>query len=160
MSKTSANRGKNKNIQKKVTLVIVDDEKDICENLSKLFEATGEIDVLAVGYSGEDAVRLVRTHNPEVLMLDMHYPQGGIDGIEVIKQLTMLPHINTKILIHTFDNNENSIFEAIKAGAISYVWKYEPHSDLKNAVLTTAGGQAYISPSVAQMVLNFFDSLN
>ena len=65
-----------------VTVVIVDDEAEICERLGILFEASGLIDVVAVGYSGEDAVKLAAEWNPEVMLLDLHFPQG-INGFKL-----------------------------------------------------------------------------
>ena len=69
------------------TVIIIDDHREICNALQDLFEAAGDVDVLAVGYSGEDAVRLATKYNPQVILLDLHFPEG-IDGIEAIRQIS------------------------------------------------------------------------
>lgn len=142
-----------------VTLIIIDDEREICDALETLFEANGRIDVLAVGYSGEDAERLAVEHNPQVILLDLHFPEG-ISGIEAIRRISSNSEIESKILVYTISAKERTIFEAIKAGAHSYVWKDEEYVDLEEAALATARGEAYASPAIAQMVLGFFETLN
>jgi DNA-binding NarL/FixJ family response regulator len=139
-----------------VTVIIVDDEREICEALQVVFSNTGDIEVLAVGYSGEDAIRLAAEYNPQVILLDLQFP-SGMDGIEVIRHISADPTISSRILVYTILGKESVIFEAIKEGASSYVWKDEKHTDLIEAVLATARGEAYASPKVAQMVLEFFE---
>ena len=73
------------NPESPVTVIIIDDQREICEALKTSFETSGDIDVLAVGYSGEDAVRLAAEYNPQVILLDLRFPEG-IDGVEAIRR--------------------------------------------------------------------------
>jgi NarL family two-component system response regulator LiaR len=142
-----------------VTVVIIDDDQRLVNALQALFESSGDIDVLAVGYSAEDAERLAIEHQPQVILLDLQFPEG-ISGIEAARRLSANPGINSRILVYTIVCEERIIFEAIKAGANSYVWKDGKHEDLIEAILATSRGEAYISPSIARMVLELFEAAN
>lgn len=146
------------NLKQSVEVVIVDDEPEISKALKSLFEVSGEIQVVAIGYSANDAAKLVRENKPDVILLDLHFPDGS-DGIEAIRQIGLLQDNRCRILVYTISRGEKTIFDALKAGAFSYVWKDEPHAKLKEAVLATARGEAYISPAVARLVLEFFNDL-
>ena len=139
-----------------VTTIIVDDDREICRAMQALFETEGDIEVLATGYSAEEAIALAAEHHPQVILLDLHF-ENGMSGIEAIKQISARADIKSRVLVYTISARESTIFEAIKAGASSYVWKHEGYADLIEAVFTTARGESFASPTVATMVLEFLE---
>lgn len=138
-----------------ITTVVVDDEPEIRKGIEALFATSDLIELVAMGVSGEDAVELTLKYRPQVLLLDLHFPDG-MDGIQTIHTIRSMPEIQTKILVYSWDVDEYAIFEAIKAGAASYTWKQESDTNLIEALLTTARGGAYISPGMADRVLELF----
>lgn len=140
-----------------ITLIIVDDNKKICHALESLFRSSNQIDVVAVSYSAEEGVKLSAEFNPDVILLDLEFPEEEIDGIEAIRRISSNPDIDSRVLVYTILGKGSTVFEAIKAGADSYVWKDEEHTDLIEAVLATARGEAFASPEIARLVLEFFE---
>src|SRR6476469_9830812 len=102
-----------------ISTIIVDDEQLAREELSYLLKSVGDIDVVAQGSNGVEAVQLIREHNPELVFLDVQMP--GLDGFQVIKKLVDKKYPLPQIVFATaFDQYAVRAFEV---NAVDYLLK-------------------------------------
>ena len=102
-----------------LSAVIVDDEQMARDELAYLLKNIGDIDVVAQGKNGLEAVNLIREHNPDLVFLDVQMP--GLDGFGVIKKLLDKKHPLPKIVFSTaFDQYA---VRALEVNAVDYILK-------------------------------------
>lgn len=133
-----------------VRVLVVDDHPLFREGVAH--SLTGEPDVALVGQaaSGEEALRLARDLLPDVLLLDITMPgKGGIAA--AVEIATACPAV--KIVMLTVSEDEDDLLAAFKAGARGYVLKGVSARELANVVRAVAGGEVYVSPSLAAGML-------
>ncbi|MGX8852239.1 response regulator transcription factor [Amedibacillus sp. YH-ame10] len=100
-------------------VLIIDDDKLVCSSLKTIIEAKG-VEVVAVGYNGEEAITLYEQHRPDVLMMDIRMEvMNGVDASEKILQ----KHTDAKILFLTTFNDDEYIIRALKMGVKGYILK-------------------------------------
>jgi DNA-binding NarL/FixJ family response regulator len=129
-----------------IRVLIVDDQPLARAGFKAVLEASGGIEVVAEASHGEEAVRLARTHDPDVVLMDVRMP--GMDGIEATRRM---PH--QKVLILTTFGLDDYIIEALRAGASGFLLKDTPVEELVRAVRTVAAGDAQLSPAVTKRLL-------
>jgi two-component system, NarL family, response regulator DegU len=133
-----------------ITVAIVDDHPIVRAGMRTILESSDDIHVVAEGGNGNEALRLVENHHPDVLVLDVNLPDKN--GIEVTRQLQSL-NSSSAILILTAHDNAQLIFELLENGAIGYVLKDEALETLANAVRAAASGKSWLSPTIASQVV-------
>jgi len=133
-----------------ITVVIVDDHPIVRAGMRAVLDLADDIDVVAEGGSGNDALQLVAEHVPDVLVLDINLPDKS--GVDVTCQLRS-QDLSTAILILTAHDDSQVIFELLENGAIGYVLKDEALETLANAVRAAASGKSWLSPAVASQVV-------
>jgi two-component system, NarL family, response regulator DegU len=136
-----------------ITVAIVDDHPIVRAGMRTILESSDDIHVVAEGGSGNEAIRLVENHCPDVLVLDINLPDKS--GIEVTRQLQSLSS-SSAILILTAHDDPQLIFELLENGAIGYVLKDEALETLANAVRAAASGKSWLSPKIASQVVQRF----
>ncbi|MGC2637396.1 MAG: response regulator [Acidobacteriaceae bacterium] len=104
-----------------ISAVIVDDEALAREELKYLLDTTGEVDVLAEGTNGVEAVELIRTHHPDVVFLDVQMP--GLDGFAVLKKLLEVGHGDALPQIIFATAFDQYAVRAFDVNAIDYLLK-------------------------------------
>ena len=133
-----------------IRVVIVDDHAVVRQGLRFMLERQSDISVVGEGSNGEQAIALATDLIPEVMLLDLLMPKmDGITAIREIKRLTPA----TQIIILTSYHDDDLIFSAIKAGALSYLLKDTSPQDLIAAVRAAAQGESRLHPTVATRVL-------
>jgi NarL family two-component system response regulator LiaR len=133
-----------------IRAVIVDDHTVVRQGLRFMLEHRADIEVVGEGSDGEEAIALAGDLVPDVLLLDLLMPRvDGITAIRAIKQLTP----TTQIIILTSYYEDDQIFNAIKAGALSYLLKDASAHDLVEAVCRAARGESMLHPLVAARML-------
>jgi len=138
---------------KKIRIFVVEDQPKILRNQLKLLSTFDEIEVIGTAPSGENALEVLATLTPEVLLLDLGLP--GIDGIEVTRQVKQRwPEI--EILIFTIFDEEDRVLDAIKAGASGYLLKGTEAGRIVNAIHEVSAGGSVIQPSLARRLLRHF----
>ena len=101
-------------------IIIIDDDKFVCMSLKTILQADDEIEIDAMGNSGEEAVRLYEQYRPDIMLMDIQ--MGGMSGIEAGKQIIgRFPHARI-IYLTTFSDNEY-IINALRIGAKGYLIK-------------------------------------
>ena len=108
------------------------------------------VEIVAEAANGEEALRLVAEHRPQVVLMDLRMPL--MCGAEATRRIRAIyPEIRVLVLT-TFDLEED-VFDALRAGASGYVLKNTPSAQLVEAIKIVAAGQAYLQPSVATQVV-------
>ncbi len=134
-----------------ITTVIIDDHPVVRAGMRMVLDDASDITVLAEGASGDEALRLVSRHNPDVLILDVNLPD--LNGVEVTQRLRDRG-ATTAILILTVHDDRETIFGLLESGATGYVLKEEALETLVSAVRAAAQGESWLSPSVARQVVH------
>jgi NarL family two-component system response regulator LiaR len=118
-------------------------------------EAQPEIAVVAEAESGTEAVDLAREYVPDVVLMDLVMP--GMDGVEASRKVKDISP-RTQIIVLTSYHQDEHIFPALQAGAISYLLKDVKASELVEAILRAAKGEATLHPRVAARVIKQFST--
>lgn len=130
-----------------ITIAIVDDHPLFREGVSR--SLIDDFVVVGEGASADDAATLAASHRPDVLLLDVSMPGGGIDAIPEI--LARSPQ--TKVLMLTASEEVDPLVAALRRGAAGYVVKGIGSRGLAEAIRTVVGGSRYISSSMRAKVI-------
>ena len=136
-----------------ITVMIVDDHEMVRHGASGYLEAQLDIEVVAEAESGEEAVRLAREHVPHVVLMDLVMP--GMDGVEATRRVKDVSP-RSQIIVLTSYHQDEHIFPALQAGAISYLLKDVKAGELVEAIRRAAQGEATLHPRVAARVIQAF----
>ena len=129
-------------------VVVVDDHELVRSGLRQVLN--DGIEVVAEAADGIGALAAVEQHRPDVVVLDLQMP--GMGGIEATRRIRALPDAPAVLVLTMFDDDD-SVFEAVRAGARGYVLKGAPGAEVRSAVRAVGGGQAVLGPGVADRVL-------
>jgi NarL family two-component system response regulator LiaR len=130
----------------RVTVVIVDDHQVVRQGVRAFLDAQPDMIVVGEADSGENAIEIASNQAPDVILMDLIMP--GMDGIEATRRIKkMSPH--SRIIILTSYHEDEHIFPAIRAGALSYVLKSIGPEELADVVRKAAVGEAVLNPQVA-----------
>lgn len=129
-----------------IRIVLVDDHNVVRIGLKAYFNTLKDIRVVGEAANGEEAVRLAQELTPDVMLMDLIMP--GMDGVEATRQVKKVSP-RTQIIVLTSYHNDEHIFPAIRAGALSYVLKDVDPDDLADAVRRAHAGEAVLNPRVA-----------
>ena len=139
-----------------IRVMICDDHALFRRGLIMVLEAEDDIDVVAEAEDGDDAVEQAVEHVPDVVLMDVRMP--GTDGIEATRRIAeKVP--TAKILMLTVSDEEEDLYEAIKAGATGYLLKEVSIEEVAPAARAVVAGQSLISPSMASKLLGEFSNL-
>lgn len=133
-----------------ITLILVDDHVVVRKGLRLLLEQQPEISVVGEGGDGAEAIRLASELLPDVALVDLLMPT--VDGITAVREIKRLTPA-TQIIVLTSSYEEEHIFGAIKAGALSYLLKDTHPKDLVAAVQAAAHGESQLHPLIAARLL-------
>jgi len=136
-----------------ITVMIVDAHEMVRRGAKGYLEAQPEIVVVAEAESGEQALRLAREHIPDVVLMDLVMP--GMDGVEATRKVKDVSP-RTQIIILTSFHEDEHIFPALQAGAISYLLKDVKATELVEAILRASKGEATLHPRVAARLIKQF----
>ncbi len=134
-----------------VRIVLCDDQEIVCEGLNKILGSDPEIEILGIGYNGNEAIQLAQKYHPDLILMDLKMPvMNGIFATQKIHN--QYPEI--KILVLTTYDDDEWLFDAIRSGASGYLLKDAPRQDLIRAIKGTVQGNAYVDPSITRKLLN------
>ena len=137
-------------MDKPVSVIIVDDHEVVRQGVRAYLGAQAEFEVLGEADSGAVAVALAEEHVPDVVLMDLIMP--GMDGVEATRRVKDVSP-RTQIVVLTSYHEDEHIFPALQAGAISYVLKDLGMEELAEAILGAARGEATLHPQVASRVI-------
>jgi two-component system nitrate/nitrite response regulator NarL len=132
-----------------VHVVIVDDHPLFRQGVSQTLASAPDVEVVAEGESADDAIRLVSDLLPDLLLLDINIPGGGLNAAQVVATRSPV----TKIVILTVSEDEDTLLAALRAGARAYVLKGVSGRDLIAILRGVMAGEVYITPVLAASLL-------
>ncbi|HEX6392437.1 MAG TPA: response regulator transcription factor [Acidimicrobiales bacterium] len=139
-----------------IRVLIADDQALFRRGLYVVLGTEENIEVVAEAEDGEQAILKAEEMAPDVVLMDVRMPR--VNGIEAASRIReTLP--STKILMLTVSDEEDDLYEAIKAGANGYLLKEISVEEVASAIRAVVQGQSLISPSMASKLLNEFNSL-
>ena len=136
-----------------IRTIIADDHKIIRDGLSSLLDHEEDIEVIAQAEDGHTTVELVRNMSPDVVIMDIGMP--GLNGIEATRQVTSDSDF-VKVVALSMHSDKKFVTEMLKAGASGYLLKNCAFEELANAIRTVMGGKTYLSPAMAEVVVENF----
>jgi DNA-binding NarL/FixJ family response regulator len=140
-----------------ITVMLVDDQALFREGLRAVLSAQAGIRVVAEAANGREAIAGVRKCAPQVALMDLRMPV--MDGVEATRKLRETAHGPQVIVLTTFDDDEQ-VFDALRAGAMGYLLKDAPPARLVEAIRAAARGESFLQPSIAAKVLAEFNRLS
>lgn len=129
-------------------LILIDDDFLITTALTTILESDSEIQVIATGSDGDEAVALYRTHEPDVLLMDIQMPHT--DGLTATKQI-LSEYPNARILLLTTFLDDEYIIQALKNGASGYLLKQD-YSSILPAVHAVVSGQTVFGNEITAKI--------
>ncbi len=142
---------------KKISVLIADDHALMREGLRKILSMEDKIDVAGEAQDGAAAAEMALALNPDIILMDINMPvTNGIEATKIIKSKN--PDI--KVIALTIHDQEEYLFELIKAGASGYVLKDVSPGLLIQAIFEVARGESFIHPSMTTKMLNEFSRLS
>jgi DNA-binding NarL/FixJ family response regulator len=135
---------------KKLRLMLVDDQSLFREALRTLLSLQPDFDIVAEAENGERALALARTHRPEVVLMDLRMPVMG--GVEATRRMAQACPSARVVVLTTFEEDEE-VFEAMRAGALGYLLKACSADKLCESVRAAAKGASVLEPSVAARLM-------
>jgi len=133
-----------------ITVLVVDDHKVVRQGVRAFMDTQPDLTVVGEAESGQEAIALAAEHAPDVVIVDLVMP--GMDGIEVTRYIKQASP-RTQIIVLTSYHQDEHIFPAIRAGALSYLLKDVGPAELADAVRKAAAGEAVLHPRVAARVV-------
>lgn len=132
-------------------VIICDDQAIIRDGLELLLKLESDIEVAGLASDGFEAVQMVEQEPPDLVLMDLKMP--GMNGVEATRRIRT-HHPQVKVLVLTTYNNDEWVFDAIRAGASSYLLKDTPREAVLDAVRGTVAGDSFVDPAVAGKLLN------
>jgi len=137
-------------ISSKITILLVDDHEVVRQGLRAYLDAQPDFKVIGEASSGEEAVEAAMEYLPDVMLMDLVMSgMGGVEATRKVKDATP----RTQIVVLTSYHQDEFIFPALQAGAISYVLKDVMMDDLVDAIRKASRGEAVLHPRVAERVI-------
>lgn len=137
-----------------ITLIVADDHPIFRDGLVKSLSETGEFKVLGEGASAQEAIDLARKHRPDVALLDLSMPGGGIMAAkEIVNQ-----KLSSYVAMLTVSEDNDDVTNALQVGAIGYVLKGVSAEELCRVLKSIARGEAHVSPGLAAQVLRIMQA--
>jgi DNA-binding NarL/FixJ family response regulator len=136
-----------------VSVLLVDDHNIVRQGFRALLDNESDIRVIGEARTGLEALRLIETFLPNVVVLDVNIPE--INGLELTRQLRK-SHPNTKVVILSVYETEAYVVAALQNGAKAYVLKGADSSDLVRAIRLVMQGERYLSPPLNELEIESY----
>ncbi len=134
----------------KIRILLVDDHAVVRLGLKSFFATTPDIEVAGEASNGYEAIQVAQDLLPDVILMDLLMP--GMDGVEATRQIkAKLPGI--EVIVLTSYHEDENIFPAIRAGALSYLLKDIDPDELSDAIRLAARKEAVLNPQVASRLM-------
>ncbi|GAB2567141.1 DNA-binding response regulator [Paractinoplanes abujensis] len=136
-----------------IRLVLVDDQQLVRAGFRMVLDFQDDMTVVGEAGDGAEAVRLLRTTEADVVVMDLRMPV--LDGVAATRQICSAGPRPRVLVLTTFDTDEEA-FAALQAGASGFLLKSVPPDDLLSAIRVVAGGDAVVAPRVTRRLLDRF----
>ncbi|MCP9488177.1 MAG: response regulator transcription factor [Gaiellaceae bacterium MAG52_C11] len=133
-----------------IRVALADDQELVRTGFRLILSAEPDLEVVGEAANGREAVELVRTRRPDVVLMDVRMPV--LDGIEATRRVVG----QTRVVVLTTFDLDSVVFEAIRAGASGFLLKTAPADELVRAVRVAAAGDSLLSPSITRRLVEEF----
>lgn len=134
----------------RINILIVDDHSVVRQGVRAFLEAQADLSVIGEAESGEQAIQLAQKYLPDIILMDLLMP--GMNGVEATRLVKQVSPRSQVIVLTSYYEDEN-IFPALRAGAISYTLKDIHPTELVEAVRKAARGESILHPRVASRII-------
>lgn len=137
----------------KIRVIIAEDEPRVREGLADILRSDSLLDLVGCAADGEQALQLTMQFEPHVVLMDIQMPRmNGIEATRRIKQV--MPHV--QVVMWTIFDDDQNLFEAIKAGALGYLLKGSSPDEIIRGIHAAAQGESQLHPTVAARMIQEF----
>ena len=140
-----------------IRVLIVDDQALFREGLHTLLSVQTDLQVVGEARNGEEALRLAVAQEPDIILMDLHMPILG--GVAATRRLQST-HPAIKVLVLTTFDDDEDVFEGLRAGAVGYLLKDVPSEKLVEAIRGVARGESFLEPSIVNKIVAEFARLS
>lgn len=133
-----------------IRVVVADDQELVRSGFAMILDAQQDIEVVAEVGDGDEAVKAVREHRPDVLLLDIRMPR--MDGIEAAR--LVCAESETKVIMLTTFDQDDYVYDALNAGASGFLLKDVRRDDLVHAVRVVCAGDSLLAPAVTRRLID------
>lgn len=145
--------------QPSVRVVVVDDQPTIRLGLTMILDNEPDITVVGEAADGQDALAVVRTTHPDVVLMDIRMPR--LDGVEATRLITADPVLaDVRTIVLTTFNDEEYLFGALRAGASAFLLKDVDPATLITAIHRVHAGDSLLDPSVTRSIIERYVELS
>lgn len=134
-----------------IHVLVADDHPIFRKGLRQIIEADANLKVIAEAYDGESALELIRTHSPQVAILDVDMPLK--DGFAVAREVRAAA-LDVALIFLTMHKNERFFNAALDLGVRGYVLKDSASTEIVSGIKAVAAGQSYVTPLLTDYLLN------
>ncbi|WP_410788285.1 response regulator transcription factor [Kribbella sp. C-35] len=134
-----------------IRVLVVDDHPVVRSGLSGMLSVTDDISVVGEAGDGSEALALVESTRPDVVLMDLRMPR--MDGVAATGAIVS-GYPATRVLVLTTYDTDSEILHAVEAGAAGYLLKDTPHADLLNGIRAAARGETVLAPPVAARLMS------
>src|ERR1700685_198432 len=139
-----------------IRIVIAEDQAIVRRGVSLLLSMEPDMEVVGQACNGYEAVQLAQLMHPDVILMDLHMPLKG--GVAATREITRaLP--GTQVLVLTTLDDDETVFEAVRAGAHAYLLKDATESELLETIRALKRGESRLTPQIARKVMDQFRRL-
>lgn len=133
-------------MKKTIRILICDDQQVVCEGFKAILSTVKDLEVVGAAYDGEQALEWIEQVYPDLILMDLKMPV--MNGIQATLRITQ-QYPDIRVLVLTTYDDDEWVFDAIRAGAHGYLLKNTPREELVKAIYETMSGKTPVDPSVA-----------
>jgi len=140
-----------------IRVILAEDQPIVRAGFRALLGSRSDIEVVGEAATGAEALEQVRTHRPDVAVMDIRMPE--MDGLEATRRITSDPSLTqTRVLVLTTFELDEYVFGALDAGASGFLLKGGEPADLVHAIQVVAAGDSLLAPSVTRKLIETYTS--
>ena len=133
----------------KIRLAVIDDHPLFREGVAAILATEADIEIVGQGANAESAIQMASTLKPDIMLIDINMPGGGVYATQKIKEVAP----TVKLVILTGSDDDEYVLETLKAGAHAYLLKGVMTKELIDVLHLVQDGQSYVSPILAAGLL-------
>jgi DNA-binding NarL/FixJ family response regulator len=148
--------GENQSPAPRIRILIAEDQALVRRGTSLLISLEPDMEVVGLACDGTEAVAMAEKLRPDIVLMDLHMPKQG--GVAATREITQtLP--GTQVLVLTTLNDDETVFDAVRAGALGYLLKDATEQELLDTIRALRRGESRLTPQIARKVMDQFRRL-
>ena len=144
-------------IQSTIRVVIAEDQPSVRRGTALLVSTAPDMECVGQACNGDEAVKLTLLMHPDVVLMDLHMPIKG--GVAATREITAAQPLTQVLVLTTLDDDE-TVFEAVRAGAHAYLLKDTSEEELLETIRALRRGESRLTPQIARKVMDQFRRLS